>query len=537
MNNAFKKIITASLLLTGTHAWALPTLYPTDVSLLSTIKNKTNSNLMADSVDPHVVYVMPPNSAFSYVEGLHTLNANLGMCREIRDLQSYGRRITQRIADLAEKTEERGVVLEQKLEVLKEAKLKLADFVVANSLQEISSLEENIADNQRLIVKVADQLQACTQNCDMLNTEYKELRKIRRELIDRKNDLRDSFGEKYEKFLRSQKKVEALQEDFDMVNNEWEKLTTSLVKLRDDFHEMYKRYGELEGAFASVRFTSNWDQNIDLLRNENPGFEFKKITTKNAVVSSNITDLKNIPSTGAILGYMIGGEYQDGVMKMPSYPENLSGNVRLSLLGACPVLHPADFDINIPSGTDRMRYGLTVSYEYPSAFTTRVKMTYNMHKMYQKIVSSGSRGGFFRRRSWTNVTERTFFQDSFKVDWLEQDASNRLSEEQKQEMEQEMRNRIFDRLAAIGLPAVANAGQLVVPPVGPSGAIVLSGALKKHCPGNAYCVAGSVALDVLDSIFGSASASASYTNIQDADMTEEWSQTLVSYKPWVTSYN
>ncbi|GAB4010956.1 MAG: hypothetical protein Fur0010_04520 [Bdellovibrio sp.] len=537
MNKTIKNLVSVSMLLTVTNAWALPTLYPTEVTLLSTIQNKTNSNLVADSVDSHVIYVMPPNSAYSYVEGLHTLNANLGMCREIRDLQTYGRRLTQRIADISEKAEERQKIKEKKLEDLKNAKLKLADYVVANSIQEISSLEDAITENQKLIIRVSDQIQSCEQNCDMLNTEYKDLRKIRRELLERKHALQDSYGEKYEKFLKQQKKVEALQADYDTIQEEWENLTSSLLKLRNDFHEMYKKYGELEGASAAVRFTSQWDQNIDSLRELNPGFDFKKIPTQNAVITSNITDLKYIPSGSAILGYRIGGDYQEGHIKMPAYPENLSGNVVLSLLGACPVLHPGDFDINIPSGSDRMRYGLTVAYEYPSAFTTRVRMTYNMHKIYQKIVSSGSRGGFFRRRSWTSVEERTYFQDSFKVDWLEQDASNRLTAEQKEEMEQEMRNRIFARLAAIGLPAAANAGQLVLPSLNASGAIVLSGALKKHCPGNAYCIAGSVALDVLDSIFGSSFASASYTNVQNADMSEEWSQTIVSFKPWVTSYN
>lgn len=537
MNAILSKLSIAVALGLSINAHALPTLYPLNVTLLSQIENKTNSNLVADNADPKVIYVMPPNKAFSYVEGLHTLSANLGFCREIRDLQGYGRNITARIAALAEKEEERFQVYESKRQIVTEAKLKMAQFVVENNLQEVSELEEAISENQRLITEVTEKMNTCEQSCDSLKEEFKDLRSLRKELNERKRVLQDSHRGKYEKYARQLSKVKALEADLQASQEDWDNLSSSLMKLRNDFQGMYKNYGELEGAYAAVQFSSNWDQNIEDLRATNPGFDFKKIPTENAVITSNILDLKNVPSSAAILGYMIGGEYQDGHMKLPSYPENLSGNVRLSLLGACPVLHPDYFDINLPTGTDKMRYGLTVAYEFPSAFTTRVKINYNMYKLYKKVVSSGSRGGFFSRKSWTSVEERTFFKDGFSVDWLEQDASNRLTEVEKADMEREMRNSIFARLAAIGLPAAANAGQLVLPPVSPSGAIVLSNGLKKHCPGNKYCVIGSVALDVLDSIFGSSKASASYTNIQEAWLSDEWSSTIVTNKPWVTTYN
>lgn len=537
MNFKSKALTCALGLLISQNAFSLPTIYPMKETLVSTIINKTNSNLVADSVDSHVFYVMPPNSAYSYVEGLHTITANIGFCREMSNLQSYSRQISSRIADLSNRSEERMKIYEEKNAQVKEARLKLSEYVVENNMKEIDDLDDQISQNDVRIKNILEDLQSCTQYCSQLTAEYKELKKIRTELRNQRVVLAERFDERLQKYTKHKRKVEALTTDLEVARKEWEDLQSSLVKLHGDFIKMYKVYGELEGAMAHVNFTSTWDQNIDLLRSENPGFDFKKIQTKSAVITSNIMDLKNMPSSGGIMGYMIGGQYEEGKLTLPSYPEQLSGNIRLSLIGACPVLHPDYFDINLPNGSDQMRYGLTVAYEYPSAFTTKVEMKYNMYKMYKKVVSSGSSGGFFRRRSWTSVEERTFFKDSFKVNWLEQDETNHLSDEQKADMEREMRNSIFARLAAIGLPAAANAGQLVLPPVGPSGAIVLSGSLKKYCPGNAYCIAGAVALDVLDSIFGSSSASASYTNIQEADMTEEWSRTLVSYKPWVTTYN
>ena len=532
------KLLTFAVGLVFSHnAFSLPTLYPMNETLLSTIVNTTNSNLVADSVDQHVIYVMPPNSAYSFVNGLHSITANIGFCQEMGNLQTYSRDISAKIASLTMLSEERFKIYEQKNAQLKEARLQLAQYAVANDMNELVELDDKLSATERKISKVLEDSQSCTQFCSDLRTEYKELRKIRSELKQKRGELADRFDSRIQKYTKHQRKVEALVEDLKASREAWQSLQDTLMENQSNFVKMYKIYGELEGALAHVKFTSNWDQNIASLRQQNAGFDFKKIETKNTVITSNIADVKSLPRSGAILGYMIGGAYEEGKLSLPSYPEELSGNIRLSLIGACPVLHPDYFDINLPNGSDQMRYGLTVAYDYPSAFTTRVQMKYNMHKMYQKIVSSGSRGGFFRRRSWTSVEERTEFKDSFRVEWLEQDASNRLTDEEKADLEKDMRNSIFARLAAIGLPAAANAGQLVVPTPGASGAIVLSNALKKQCPGNAYCIAGSVALDVLDSIFGSSSASASYRNIQDADMSEEWSRTLVSYKPWVTTYN
>src|SRR4051794_25558549 len=70
-------------------ALATPTIYPKTLTFLSAIENPTNSNLVADDADPRVIWVMPPNTATSKVEGLHTLTANVGYCQEMADLQGY----------------------------------------------------------------------------------------------------------------------------------------------------------------------------------------------------------------------------------------------------------------------------------------------------------------------------------------------------------------------------------------------------------------------------------------------------------------
>jgi hypothetical protein len=534
-----------SVLLTFTgffamNAQGMPTIYPSTSTstMLGSIVNKTNSNLVADDSDGRIIFVMPPNSATSSVSGLHTLNANVGFCKELADMQVYSRKVSERIMELT--TEERNTDEEVKeiLQKLSKAKNELAQHVTLVKLDEILALDMRVETIEARIIELTDILMTCSQYCQNLREEIKELRVEKIETIKSRKVLAASHTKDLREYEKKKALVNSIQEDLQEREESWDKLRARLVSIRSNFHNMYSSFAQMEGARAGISFNSNWDNNINTLRELNPGFDFKKISTQNAVITTNIAELNSIPSGGAILGYQIGGTYSEGKLILPAYPENMSGNVRLSLLGTCPVLHPEAFDISFPNSSDQMKYGMTVAYEYPTAFLTEASVKYNMHKMYQKIVSSGSKGGFFKSKSWTSTEERTFFQDSFSVKWIEQDSGNSLSDEQKDNLEREMRNNVLGRLAAIGLPAYANAGLLVAPPTVPkTGATVISESLYRTCPGNYYCVGAAITMDVLQSIFGSSTTSASYTNVQDAFLEENWSRSKIVYKPWISAYN
>lgn len=184
-----------------------------------------------------------------------------------------------------------------------------------------------------------------------------------------------------------------------------------------------------------------------------------------------------------------------------------------------------------------MAYGLTITYNFPAAMKVKGTAVYNMYKMYQKVVSSGSSGGFFSSRSWSNVEEHNFFKDSFNVDWSSQDPQNEISEEQRLATEHDMRAHIMDRIANLALPMTPNRdGIIAANPPPADGARVIAGSLMQACPGNIYCVGGSLILSSLDAIFGSSSSTASYLMTQNFDATESWSTSKVIMKPWVTTY-
>jgi hypothetical protein len=481
---------------------------------------------------------MPPNSASSIVSGLHSINANVGFCQEMADTQNYSRTIASRINELALQQTESLKEISRTQAKLSKARKEQADSVVLDQLEEITALDSRLDNIEARITDLNNSLMKCTQNCKNTRNEIQDLRSEKMEVSKQRRTLAASHTKGLQNYAKKKALVIAINDDLNDQKDAIGKLISRINSIKENFLGMYNSFGKMEGARAGLQFKSSWDQNIESLRKENSNFDFKKINTQNTVITTNIANIDSIPTGGAILGYDLGGSYSEGKISLPSYPENMSANVRLSLLGACPVLHPKSFNIDIPNTTDEMKYGMTASYEYPSAFVTDVSVKYNMHKMYQKVVSSGSSGGFFSSRSWTSVDERNYFKDSFSVNWNEQDSANSLTDLQKADLEREMRNNIFARLATIGLPEVSNAGSLVSPKaLSKTGAVVLSESLMTACPGNMYCVGAAITLDVLQSIFGNSATSASYNNVQDVESTDSWSRSKVVYKPWISAYN
>ncbi len=535
-----KKISTALLgLLSAQTVMAVPTIYPTDTTHLSRLQNSTNSNLVADTADKHTFWVMPPNTGRSKVGKLHLITANNGFCSEMADLQKYSRETSAKIDELTERDIANQEKLEAKTKQISDAKIDLAKFANENGLNEIQYIDGRIEAIEDKIEGLNDLLSSCTQNCSELRSQSRELRaekraeqKRRREFVRQNRELARIYSQK-------EKVVEALETEYEDLEGATSKLRLKLFKVRNTYLELFSSFAKMEGASATIRFSNKWEKNLTKLREENPHYSFNKIQTQNAIVTTSMLGVDGLPGSQAILSYSMGMHSKDGAVYLPSYPEETSGNIVLSLLGSCPMLHPDDFKIPTDvAGNAEMDYGLTVAYEYPSAFKIDAVAKYNMHKMYKKIVKSKKRGGFFSSSRKTSVEERTFFKDSFKVEWKEQDAAHTLSSEEKAELEREWRNAIMGRLAMIGLPSAVSAGNLQAPQAPQIGATVLGNSLQNNrmCQTNVYCMGAAIGFKVLGSIFGGSTATNSYTNIQDVESEEKWSREKVIFKPWISTY-
>lgn len=528
--------LTGALLMKS--ALATPTIYPKDVSLLSKVINTTTSNIIADDGDERIIWVLPPNTAYAKVKGLHTITSNVGFCKEMSDLQTYSRNLAAKMRDIQIQRDELDSDLDAKRERLSKARQDYARYVAVNNLEAINQIDDRIAVLDAAIERLTGSLNTCDNDCSEISSQIREQRKERVSLANQRKGLVKDKLRAVRDMERMKASVSGFEKDIEEAEVRWEKVQQNLTEIKELFVKMYNDFGKMEGARASLSFESNWDSNIQELSRMNPGFVFNRIHTQNAVITSNMMGNTNLPGNSAVLGYEIGGNYVEGKMSLSSYPPALSGNIRLSLIGACPVIYPELFNFKLPNGTNEMKYGMLITYEFPSTFDMDVTATYNMYKMYQKVVKSKKRGGFFSSSRKTSVEEKNFFRDEFKVVWNEQDRANSLTEEQRADYEKELRDNIFGRLAAVGLPTLPNPGELVAPETGPNGAAVLASSLAKNpsCKANKWCVAATIGVNVLNAVFGSSTSANSYTNIQDIQMTERWSRKQVVYKPWISSY-
>jgi hypothetical protein len=533
-----KKTILLVPLLFAVVANATPTTYPTDLNLFTTIQNPTDSNLVSDDTDSHRIYVMPPNDAEAHVTGLHTLTANLGFCKEMSDLQGYSRTTSKRIAELVVEDDANKVEVEKVRKTLAAARTDAAKFATERNLAALTDLDQKIQEMEARLSDLYKTNETCTKNCETIQAEAANLEKLKYQVLKDRRALATQHADDARTYDQKKAKIQALQLNYDEAQDRFVALQTRLMKVRNQFLEMYTSFGKMEGGRAGFNYVSHWDENLEKLKASNPGYDFQKIQTQDAKLFSGIKIIPDLPGASAILAYEIPGNQKEGYIELPSgFPGSISANVVLSLVGACPMLHPGDFNIDPKYKSDDMTYGLAVTYTFPSAFRIKATAKYNMHKMYTKIMSSGSSGGFFSSRSWSNVEERTFFKDSFSVDWKIDDPENSVTEEQRLAVEHDMRVHIVERLASLAIPTAPNRDQIIAAGAAPAhGSVVVANSLMTACPGNLYCVGGALILQSLDAIFGSSSTSASYTQIQDMDLTESWSRSQVINKPWITSY-
>ncbi|AZZ36904.1 hypothetical protein CIK05_08910 [Bdellovibrio sp. qaytius] len=533
-----KKLIMAAIMTAAATAGATPTPYPLDPSLLFAVTNSTTSGLIADDTDSRKVYVLPPTVAEASVNGLHTLSANIGFCKEMGMLQSYSRNTAAQISELSNQQVANKKNLDKIQQQLEEARIEAAEIVADKRLQALVDLDTRIESMEARLSELYALEEKCDKFCDQVLTEIKDTEVEKKKFVKDRRALALENAEAVKAYQKKKDVADALQTNFNDANSTFIKQRAELLAIRSEFNEMYKTFAKMEGGRAALNYESNWDSNLDKLRNENPAFQFEKIQTNNAKLFTSINSVSDIPTDLAVVGYEIAGIQKENYLELPAgFPGAISGNIRLSLVGACPMIHPEYFDIEKGYGADKMAYGLTFTYDFPAAYHLKATAKYNMYKLYTKTVSSGSSGGFFSSHSWTNVEERTFFRDGFSVDWISQDPQNDISDDRRMETEREMRQHIMERIGSLALPTSPNQGQMVAPGAPPQrGATVVAGSLMQACPGNAYCAAGSLILYSLDAIFGSSSASASYLQSQNFEATETWTQSKVIMKPWVTTF-
>lgn len=539
MNLTFSSVLSGVLALGLTQtAKADPVLHPSEPQRLEAIINNTNSNLVGDHADPNMAWVMPPLSASAKTGKLHTIGTNVGFCAEMSDMQGSSRRIQKRIEDLVIKMADQA---DRRQRLQDEASNAMADaekFAREKNMTALSDIDDRIDMIEARLSKLYEELEKC-EDCAPIKTEIRDLQTEKREKASARQELAVQHANDLRTYNQKRSRAVALQQKANDATKAYEDTETMMIDAKNKVLTAYSRLGSMYGAQAPIKYASGWEENTARLRADNPGWRFEMISTSEAVVSANMITSSYLEYLTPVIAFDIGGASpKDGVLQLNSYPPVLSSNVVLNLVGTCPMLHPKTFGVE-PDQNGDMQYGLTISYKFPSLYLTKVKFTYNMYRLYTKVVSSGSKGGFFRSRSWSKVEEREFFKDGFTAHWSESDPHNQISEERKLEIESNVRVELLRRMAAFVNPAGLNQYLMQNPPgIPPRGGVVIADSLDKTCSTvNVYCAGASLLLRGLDAIFGSSSSSASYLNEQNRELVEEWSRETTRMTPWVTVYS
>lgn len=522
------------LALVPINAMAEPTLYPKPNNLLSTIHNTTDSNILADFSDPHTIWVMPPNTATAAVASMHTKTANMGFCREMGNLQGYTRDLSQQMADLSDvkyAQSQNLIKLQTRASQLNE---EAEQFAATKNLSAILTLDTQIEVLDTNLQSLYEQSDKCTHDCELILEDIRTTMAAKKELLKQRSELSKQNSADVRTYEKKKAAATAAQKTAKDARSIYQELMTDIQKVRTDFLSSYDSFGKMEGARASLTYKSHWNDNLTTLRSLNSGINFAKIATKNAQLATELAGLGNNKVSGAIMEIGMGGSLQGSALKFAAYPEEMANNVVLSLIGACPMEHPEYFDLK-NNDVSSMKYGVIISYDYSTMVNIKATASYNMYKIYTKILSSGSSGGLFSSSSWSNVFEKNFFKDSFSVTW--DNSENAITPEEKEKIEAQLRFNVMSRLAAIALPVSADrAGIIAAAPPPPHGAAVIASTFAPCAPISIYCATGSAVASILDAIFGSSSSSANYTNINDIEVVDNYLETKKVTSSWITSY-
>jgi hypothetical protein len=529
-----------SVLLAASQAMAVPTLYPRDFNLLAGIQNPTNSNLIADDKDIQTVYVMPPNEGYSFARGFHTPNAQLLFCPNLKKLADQSGKLIERAEVLRTKQSEQIDALNKMDEKILKAKLEQAEFETSANMGGLAKIDGDINTANTSLGTLYTKLDTCTESCDALMADVKVLQTQVRELTKARTEFVKANLKAVQQIEKKKAAVEALEEQRDKVLEAYDNLLEKLNKAQGEITTLFSTYGNMEGGRAAFAYRSDLEGNMVRLRELNPGINFQYLPTEKVNIYPALLGVQGLTGGSAIQRFEapnVTTSTTGASIQVASYPPSLDGNAVLSLLGACPMVHPELFPPKANANPQEMKYGMLISYEYPAIMNLKMKATYNMYKLYSLVKSSGSSGGLFSSKSWSTTEERTFFRDAFRVEWNIEDPGNSISDEQRIAMEREARAELLGRLMGIGLPQMPDKSlfsNALPPPT--RGSVVVADSLMQACPGNVYCMAGSFILKGLDAIFGSSSSSSSYTNIQDAYLEAEWNYNKTVMKPWITNY-
>lgn len=433
---------------------------------------------------------------------------------------------------------------------LVEAKGKHYEIANLPEIREIGNIEDSLIQLEARIENLLTEISACVNDCSHLR---EELRSKKEERISLKRDLQQlkaSYYPMVREFNKTKAELEAAQYALDNVSARADLKLKKITELKVILQNWLAFYAKLEGGFAHVDYDSQWAQNTVALNQKYQGtYVFKQIPTRNARISANFigSDDKEsyLASMPAILDYAINGIKftpwgESNTIEQTSLPSRIAGSIRLSLIGGCPMYYKnfleGDSLVKDDSVNKRMNFALNATYEYPAAFKFSVTAKYNLYKMYEKMSTATSHGGFFSQENYNSVVEDRDDNDTFLIDWHLEDEKYdaKAQEEIRKTLKTELMGRVLNTLAT---PIYTNShvDEARVPTSTGHGALVIAEGINRTCGYfNLFCQGAVWVFRGLDAIFGSSSAESKFRTTHNRTATEAWNTSETRWRTGAT---
>jgi outer membrane murein-binding lipoprotein Lpp len=542
-------LLAAGALVLGHQAIAVPSPYVSKFGPLN-VANQTNATLIRDNTNQNLVHVMPPTSGQATFQQF-VPSANLQFCKGLQDSVKAISGIDAQIGQLANKFKEYEAEYKKAEDRVVAAKVALGEVAKAEGAERYLAAEARVDDISQRISDLVAKIEGCSQNCEVLREEYKNLREDLRQAKAVESQIKSQYSADVRAYNIAQNRVQQAESIKTDVIGHVNEMSAELIKLGNTVFDLYATRGKLEGGFAQIDYSTGWDEAMNKLRQENPTFQFEKIDTYNVKIFANFIGASDkesyLASLPAILDYSI-----DGVRYVPwmerdqtkmALPSRLSGAIRMSVIGACPIAVKNFFEA---TGTELKRdasgnpiFSISASYEYPVTYHTHVKADYNFYNFYKQIKKQGTHGGFFSSRSYSETVEDKSDTESFKITFMAEDPNSPLTSEKREEIRKELKAQMLDR----ALKMLAHPGAMISdsaqftdaekPPQ--TGAVVFAKGLRNTCGFNIYCQGASWILDGLQAIFGSSETEQRFQQKWDRNLHEEWSEDMTTLRAGATT--
>ena len=293
--------------------------------------------------------------------------------------------------------------------------------------------------------------------------------------------------------------------------------------------EIYADYGRLEGATGQILYDLAWEKLVQSYRDSNSDLDtvFVAMPIKDATLWASLAGVYDSASRPAIVSTRVPGLSPAGyqgigagnavgaVSANPSIVDStlqgammttLAGEVRLSLIGACPFFQSATEpakDLSRDELTAYLSMNLTYTYELSSRRGYDAK--YQLAQLMKRFEEHKKQYGFFSTKVIHRVIEENDSKDWFDIQFIADSGEFNYSPEEQAQLSQTIKAELIDRaLRQVSTFAAGSAPALPLRDIPTSGASFVAG--KLVILPFWWAQAGGIVLGVLDSIFGSSTA-------------------------------